>query len=113
MPSPFHLSPASLPFHVCLSGHALFSSTAFALFALGLFSLPSPHPFAVHLAVLAASAPLPCPPPWTLYFHPPAAATCSYLLPPQHWLPAPVPVLPPVISLSIPNSLTLTWWEGR
>lgn len=57
-------------FHVCLSGHALFFSTAFALFALGLFSLPSPHSFPVHLAVLAASAPLPCPPPRPCTFIP-------------------------------------------
>lgn len=69
------------PFHLCLSGHALFSSAAFALFALGLFSLPSPQPFPLHLAVLAASALLlSLPSSWTLCFHP---LTPSCLLPPS------------------------------
>lgn len=73
-----------------------FSSAAFALFALGLFSLPSPQPFSQHLAVLAASAlllSLPPPGPCAFIRRPPAA--CSH---------PPVPVSCPHARCAPPSS---------
>lgn len=102
--------PCLTPPFMSASLATLFSSAAFALFALGLFSLPSPQPFPLHLAVLAASAPLLSPPQDPALSSPdpqppaptsPALASCPYTssAPPSSPSPA--------------QNLPLPWAEGE